>query len=100
LFTLADVFCDDLFRYGCDFAPSAVEVVRTHALFDPNRCHVFVCDVSIEDVGLPQSSVDTIVLIFVLSAINPDRLTATVARLVRVLKPGGVILLRDYGRSF
>lgn len=99
IFPLLDADADPgLFVYGCDFAASAVDVVRSHVLYDPNRCHVFVCDVSTEDVDLPPSSLDVIMLIFVLSAINPDRIRKTLQRLATLLKPGGLILLRDYGR--
>jgi SAM-dependent methyltransferase len=99
IFPLLDADADpDLFVYGCDFAPSAVDIVRSHALYDPNRCHAFVCDVSTEDIGLPPASLDVVVAIFVLSAINPDRLGATLQRLAALLKPGGLLLLRDYGR--
>ena len=37
-------------------------------------------------------------MIFVLSAIQPERFQATVDALVAALKPGGMLLLRDYGR--
>ena len=35
-----------LFVYACDFAPSAVALLRSHAQYDTQRCHAFVHDVT------------------------------------------------------
>lgn len=90
----------NLFVYGCDFAESAIEIVKGHTLYDEKRCHAFVCDVAGDDPTFPmkEASIDLIVLIFVLSAIHPDRMLTTIERLVKLLKPGGMLLFRDYGR--
>lgn len=90
----------NLFVYGCDFATSAIDIVRAHSLYDTKRCHAFVCDISEASAKFPfpEASVDCVVLIFVLSALQPEVMTATVARLARLLRPGGVLLFRDYGR--
>jgi len=90
----------NLFVYCCDFAESAVEIVKNHNLYDTSRCHAFVCDVASEDsvFPFPPNSLDFIVMIFVFSAIHPDRMQATLNRLTTMLKPGGMILFRDYGR--
>jgi len=90
----------NLFVYCCDFAESAVEIVKSHDLYDKSRCHAFVCDVAAEEVTFPfpPNSLDFIVMIFVFSAIHPDRMQTTLNRLTEMLKPGGMILFRDYGR--
>jgi len=90
----------DLFIYCCDFADSAIEIVKNHPLYDPSRCHAFVCDAAREnpEFPFPNGSLDIIVLIFVLSAIHPDKMLTTLKRLSMLLKPGGMILFRDYGR--
>jgi len=90
----------NLFIYCCDFAESAVELVKKHDLYDSSRCHAFVCDVAGEDTEFPfpPDSLDFIVMIFVFSAIHPDRMRSTLKRLTKMLKPGGMILFRDYGR--
>lgn len=41
---------------------------------------------------------DIVILIFVLSALHPDELKRAITKIAKVLKPGGRILLRDYGR--
>uniref|UniRef100_A0A3P8S017 tRNA N(3)-cytidine methyltransferase n=1 Tax=Amphiprion percula TaxID=161767 RepID=A0A3P8S017_AMPPE len=89
-----------LFVYCCDFSSTAVELVKTNPEYDPGRCFAFVHDLS--DVGanypVPDGSLDVIVLIFVLSALHPNKMQESISRLARLLKPGGVMLLRDYGR--
>ena len=57
-----------------------------------------MCDVTQQELGLPANSLDVVVMIFVLSAVQPDQMQAVVDKLVRCLKPGGTLLFRDYGR--
>ncbi|XP_053555729.1 tRNA N(3)-methylcytidine methyltransferase METTL2 [Bombina bombina] len=89
-----------VFVYCCDFSSTAVELVKSNEHYDPTRCFAFVHDLSDEHASYPMSdqSLDVIVLIFVLSAIHPDKMQGVISHLSRLLKPGGCILLRDYGR--
>uniref|UniRef100_A0A3Q2GI87 tRNA N(3)-cytidine methyltransferase n=1 Tax=Cyprinodon variegatus TaxID=28743 RepID=A0A3Q2GI87_CYPVA len=89
-----------LFVYCCDFSSTAVELVKTNPEYDLNRCFAFVHDLSDAEASFPfpDETLDVIVLIFVLSALHPDKMQASISRLARLLKPGGVMLLRDYGR--
>ncbi|XP_057629325.1 tRNA N(3)-methylcytidine methyltransferase METTL2A isoform X3 [Chionomys nivalis] len=75
-------------------------ILETNSEYDPSRCFAFVHDLCDEDQSypVPEGSLDVIVLIFVLSAIVPDKMQKAISRLSRLLKPGGVMLLRDYGR--
>lgn len=61
--------------YGGDFSATAIGILQNHAEFDAQRSQVFVLDVTAEDwqVPFPENSVDIIVSIFVLSAIEPAR---------------------------
>eukprot|EP00911_Craspedida_sp_UC1_P002044 UC1_evm1s1577 len=87
-----------LFVYACDYARTAVDVVQSASEYDPAKVHAYVSDISLESSpGLPDNSLDVVVLIFVLSALRPETMAASVARLARCLKPGGRILFRDYG---
>ncbi|CAG02843.1 unnamed protein product, partial [Tetraodon nigroviridis] len=90
----------DLFVYCCDFSSTAVDLVKTNPEYDPGRCFAFVHDLGdVEaDYPVPNGTLDVIVLIFVLSALHPNKMQASISRLSQLLKPGGVMLLRDYGR--
>ncbi|XP_074658830.1 tRNA N(3)-cytidine methyltransferase METTL2-like [Tubulanus polymorphus] len=89
-----------LFVYCCDFAKSAIQLVKEHNEYNEKRCYGFVYDLTDETTPLPfpDRSIDVIVLIFVLSAIHPDKMQSSINRLSRCLKPGGLIVFRDYGR--
>uniref|UniRef100_A0A3Q3XFE0 tRNA N(3)-cytidine methyltransferase n=1 Tax=Mola mola TaxID=94237 RepID=A0A3Q3XFE0_MOLML len=89
-----------LFVYCCDFSSTAVELVKTNPEYDPERCFAFVHDLSDVEANypIPNATLDVIVLIFVLSALHPNKMQASISRLAQLLKPGGVMLLRDYGR--
>lgn len=89
----------DLMVYCCDFSPVAVQLVKENVDY-VRRCHAFVCDISEESspVPFPDGCIDIITLIFVLSAIHPDKMQGVIDRLAGFLKPGGTILFRDYGR--
>jgi SAM-dependent methyltransferase len=68
--------------------------------YDAARCHAFVCDVAATalDPPVPPATVDVAVLIFVLSAMRPAAMPAVLARIYTALRPGGLLLFRDYGR--
>ncbi|XP_048731281.2 2-hydroxyacyl-CoA lyase 1-like [Ostrea edulis] len=90
----------DLMVYCCDFSSTAVDLVKEHPDYKPDTCHAFVCDITDEkaEIPFPDQSLDIVILIFVLSAIQPEKMQYVLNRLAQFLKPGGRILLRDYGR--
>ncbi|XP_062925867.1 tRNA N(3)-methylcytidine methyltransferase METTL6 isoform X5 [Mobula hypostoma] len=68
-------------------------------LYESERCKVFQCDLTKDDLleNVPADSVDVVMLIFVLSAIHPEKMQMALENIYKVLKPGGCILFRDYG---
>ncbi|XP_066544777.1 tRNA N(3)-cytidine methyltransferase METTL8, mitochondrial [Amia ocellicauda] len=88
------------FLYCCDFSPRAVELVKAHPSYSSVLCYAFVHDVCDEAATFPfpHMSIDIILVVFVLSSIHPERMQGVVNRLTRLLKPGGILLFRDYGR--
>ena len=90
----------NFFMYGCDYSETAVDIVKSHRDYDSKRCHVFVHDITTTDGSLPvpDDSLDLVVMIFVLSALEFHNMSSAIKRIARLLKPGGMILFRDYGR--
>ncbi|XP_052002166.1 tRNA N(3)-methylcytidine methyltransferase METTL6-like [Xyrauchen texanus] len=89
----------NIFIYACDFSPRAVEFVKQNALYCSERCLAFQCDLTKDDLHatVQADTVDVATLIFVLSAIHPDKMQQALGNIFKILKPGGIVLFRDYG---
>ncbi|KAF2710536.1 S-adenosyl-L-methionine-dependent methyltransferase [Pleomassaria siparia CBS 279.74] len=93
--------------HACDFSKKAVELIRGHELYNPELIQADVWDVAAspdsENGGLPpgikEGSVDVVLMIFIFSALNPKQWDQAVRNIWKVLKPGGQVLFRDYGRG-
>ncbi|KAI5706004.1 methyltransferase-like protein 6 isoform X2 [Diaphorina citri] len=85
--------------HACDISPRAVNFFKLNPLYDASKMNVFPCDVTEDDIlnQVPHNSVDIATLIFVLSAIHPNKFSTVVKNLFIMLKSGGIILFRDYG---
>ncbi len=90
---------NNYFIYACDFSARAINLVKSHELYDENRIRAFVVDITEEGAFdfIPPESVDIVTLIFVLSAIHPKHYDRILVALRKVLKPDGLVLIRDYG---
>lgn len=92
--------------FGCDYSDIAVELVRSNENFEKlhasGNCYSSVWDLANEESKIPEdleeNSVDIAVMVFVFSALNPTQWKQAISNLKKVLKPGGLILFRDYGR--
>lgn len=91
--------CSGFYFYACDFSPRAVDFVRSNLLYDEKHIKAFQCDITTQQVHehIDPGSLDVCTMIFVLSAIHPDKFKDVVQNLWKVLKPGGLLLFRDYG---
>lgn len=93
--------------HACDFSKYAVKVMRESEHYDENYMVADVWDVAAEPdengdylpPGLTEGSVDVVILIFIFSALNPVQWNRALHNVYRVLKPGGRVLFRDYGRG-
>ncbi|KAI5453698.1 hypothetical protein NCC49_005517 [Naganishia albida] len=123
--------------HACDYAASAVEVVKSNPMYPvpphgKGILHSSVWDVTKPPVasqstlrpqsagessgatdsegasvtpnesslpeGVEPNSVDIAIMIFVLSALHPLEWQRAIANVYKMLKPGGMVFIRDYGR--
>lgn len=95
---------EGLMVHACDFSKTAVQVMRDSEEYNPKHIVADVWDVSAEGddslpPGLTEGSVDVVILIFIFSALSPAEWGGALRNIYRVLKPGGKVLFRDYGRG-
>lgn len=87
--------------HACDFSKKAVEVMRAHEAYVSEQMQADVWDVAGDDLppGLAEGSVDVALMVFIFSALSPRQWKRAVENVYRVLKPGGEVCFRDYGRG-
>lgn len=92
---------EELTVYACDFSPKAVELIRASEAYDENCIRAKVWDVTSAELppGLVEGSVDVVLLIFIFSALHPTQWEQAVRNIWRLVKPGGEVCFRDYGRG-
>jgi len=90
--------------HAYDYSSHAVKLVQNNPLYKSppaGAIQAAVWDLTSQDglpSGLEEGSVDITILVFVLSALHPEEWGRAVRNIHAMLKPGGLVLLRDYGR--
>ncbi|EIW75247.1 methyltransferase [Coniophora puteana RWD-64-598 SS2] len=91
--------------HALDFAAHAIKLVQRHPLYTApppgaGRVRAAVWDLTAREMpaGVREGSVDVALMVFVMSALGPGEWESAVRSVWRLLKPGGLLLLRDYGR--
>jgi len=87
--------------HACDFSKIAVEVIRNHEAYDTNFIQADVWNVAEESLppDVEEGSVDVALMVFIFSALSPKEWAQAVRNVHRVLKPGGLVCFRDYGKG-
>ncbi|KAJ3156768.1 hypothetical protein HDU86_003534 [Geranomyces michiganensis] len=97
---MAEAADTNVYIHACDYSKVAVEVVKSNPAYDEQKCRAFVYDITsaTPPPEIEPGSIDVCICIFVLSAIHPNSWRTAVRNIHSVLKPGGLLLFRDYGR--
>jgi tRNAThr (cytosine32-N3)-methyltransferase len=99
--------------HACDFSKKAIEVIKSNPEFNSpemvGKLEASVWDIASPKIpetgayqlpeGLDAESVDVIVLIFIFSALEPSQWKQAMENVWHLLKPGGIVLFRDYGKG-
>ena len=98
-FPLVERF-SNLICYGFDFSPRAIQMIKESELYKQNQERIFAEVVDLVHDPIPEYFVkpDFATLIFVLSAISPENHEKVVEKIANFMKPGSVLMFRDYGR--
>ena len=92
---------DELIIHACDFSKKAVELIKGNEAYDDEKIKAEVWDVASEQLppSLTEGTVDVVLLIFIFSALSPKQWHSAITNIWRLLKPGGEVCFRDYGRG-
>ncbi|KAJ3330872.1 hypothetical protein HDU76_004638 [Blyttiomyces sp. JEL0837] len=90
----------NVFVYAADFSSTAISVVKANPDYNESRCKAFVYDITSPDTPpeIEPGTIDVCICIFVLSALKPTAWAQAGANIFKLLKPGGIVVFRDYGR--
>lgn len=91
----------DLVIHALDYSAEAIKIVQSNEEYDSEIVNAGVWDMADcrgPPSNIPEGSVNLIVLIFAFSALSPKQWPQALSNMWRLLKPGGQLLLRDYGR--
>ncbi|EMR09640.1 hypothetical protein PNEG_02223 [Pneumocystis murina B123] len=80
--------------HGVDYSRKAIEILERSEFFSGNNIRASVWDMANLNGEFPEgaTNVDIVILIFAFSSLSPSQWN------IAMLKPGGIILFRDYGR--
>eukprot|EP01134_Creolimax_fragrantissima_P003370 CFRG3370T1 len=89
----------NLIIYGFDLSANAINIIKQHPLYKEETVTAFTCDATQTPltVKIPANSVDMASMMYVLSAVHPNNMKKVIMNVVSILKPGAIIIFRDYG---
>ena len=83
---------------GFDISSKAIEMAKTHQLYNPESISLCTLDIVKEDIPKDYSQAHYAILMFVLSAIKPVEHEKVLRKIFDSLSSGGILYFRDYAR--
>lgn len=84
--------------FAFDLSQKAVDLAKKHQNFNEKQIKLFQLDISTQDIPTDCHKVDYALLMFVLSAIVPEKHEEILQKVHNALTPGGILYFRDYSR--
>ena len=90
-----------LMVHAVDFSKKAVEVMKKSEFYDERHVRAAQWDIASTELpdGLQPGSIDVVIMVFVFSALSPRQWEQAMRNVWTVLRPGGEVCFRDYGRG-
>lgn len=89
--------------FACDISKTAIDILKKDPRYSKFPIHAFVTDLTHPEAltsHIPKSiKFDAVSCIFVLSAIPPEKMRIFIENMASVMKPGGILVFRDYCRN-
>lgn len=91
--------------HACDYSKKAIDLIRGQEAYTtqvaPSVLKAEVWDAASTSLppGLAPGSVDLVLMIFIFSALSPEQWDQAIKNVWTLLRPGGEVLFRDYGRG-
>ncbi|KAI0305791.1 S-adenosyl-L-methionine-dependent methyltransferase [Multifurca ochricompacta] len=86
-----------------DYSSHAIKLVQNNPLYTSPPCGTIAASVwdlssACPPPSLAPRSADILLLVFVFSALHPSEWPRAISNIAQILKPGGLVLMRDFGR--
>ena len=88
----------NLYINAFDFSKRAINMSKTHPLYEKEKYRINVYDLDLVKDDIPNKNNDYGILMFVLSAIKPEEHEKVVEKISKVINKGGILYFRDYAR--
>lgn len=91
----------ELIVHALDFSKAAIDLIRQNEGYHGSivRANVWNLASPAMPEGVEPGTIDAVLMIFVFSALSPEQWPEAIQNVSKMLKPGGKLLLRDYGRN-
>ncbi|KAH9019631.1 S-adenosyl-L-methionine-dependent methyltransferase, partial [Lactarius pseudohatsudake] len=89
--------------HAFNYSSHAIKLIQHNTLYTSPPCGTITASVwdlssTLPPPDLAPRSADILVLVFVLSALHPSEWPQAISNIAQMLKPGRLLLMRDYGR--
>ena len=88
----------NLYVNAFDFSKRAVNMSKTHPLYEKEKHRINVYDLDLVKDEIPNKNNDYGILMFVLSAIKPEEHEKVIEKISKVVNKDGILYFRDYAR--